>query len=357
MARITGKPRREKRRVHTPHNPFVSSLVALAIFSACSAPCIAQQISPNTQNLGELVSNVPNAHAAPDVTGTFRNSELTVVPPDFAELKLAPGFLVALDVLDDPDFEGSFRVDQQGDLALPILGNVHVGGETASEARVQIQQRLVHDGILKSPQVNLTVVEYTAPEVTIIGEVNAPGRYPLLAPRSLTDVLALAGGLTITAGDQIRITHAAANAKTEQIHFSKATSPEAVQDTIVHPGDTVQVLRAGVVYVLGAVGRPGGYVMREDGAMTVLEAISDANGTILSASVGKIYVLRQEPGGAAIRIELPLDKMQRGKFADMQLHPTDIVYVPNSKVKTALTSSQAILASATSASIYATAVY
>ena len=342
------------------HRPNVSSfvmIVILAAFGACSTQSRAQQMPANAQTVGGLVSNAPVSRPGSGATGTFRSSELTVVPPDFADLKLAPGFLVSLDVLDDPDFAGSFRVDQQGDLALPILGSLHVSGETASEARVQIQQRLVNDGILKSPQVNLTVMEYTAPEVTIIGEVNAPGRYPLLAPRSLTDVLALAGGLTVAAGDEIRVTHPGANAKTDEIHFSKATSPGVAEDMIVHPGDTVQVMRTGIVYVLGAVNRPGGYIMREDGTMTVLQAISSANGTVLSASVGKIFVLHREPGGTAIRIELPLGRMQRGKFADMQLHSADIVYVPNSKVKSALTSSQSILASATSATIYATAVY
>jgi polysaccharide biosynthesis/export protein len=343
--------------VRNTYKPIVFSTVILAIAGACSAHSLAQQLTPNAQNLSDLVSNVPNSRPGSGVTGTFRNSELTVVPPDFAELKLAPGFLLALDVLDDTDFEGSFRVDQQGDLALPILGNVHVGGETASEARVQIEQRLVHDGILKNPQVNLTVVEYTAPEVTIIGEVTAPGRYPLLAPRSLTDVLALAGGLTITAGDEIRVTHAGANAKTDQIRFSKATSPGAVQDTIVHPGDTVQVMRAGIVYVLGAVNKPGGYVMEEDGTLTVLQALSLANGTTISASVGTIYLLRRDADGSSVRLELPLNKMQRGKTADLRLRATDILYVPNSKLKTAFTSTQGILAAATSASIYATAVY
>lgn len=344
--------------MHSAHRPIVSSMVTIAIlaaFGACSSR--AQQIPGNAQTMGGLASNPQGSRSSSGVSGTFRSSELTEVPPDFAELKLAPGFLVSLDVLDDPDFAGSFRVDQQGDLALPILGSLHVSGETASEARVQIQQRLVNDGILKSPQVNLTVVEYTAPEVTIIGEVNSPGRYPLLAPRSLTDVLALAGGLTVAAGNEIRVTHAGANAKTDEVHFSKATSPGVVQDTIVHSGDTVQVMRAGIVYVLGAVGRPGGYVMREDGSMSILQAISEADGTIPSASVGKIYLLRQEPAGSAIRIELPLSKMQRGKFADMQLHPADIVYVPNSKVKSVFTSSQGILTAATSATIYATAVY
>ena len=317
-----------------------------------------QQMPPGFQNLNGLPPNLANNNRIPPNAGEiFRNNGLTVVPPDFASLKLAPGFLVTLSVLDDEDFDGDFRIDQQGDLALPILGSIHVGGETASEAREQIRQRLLKDGILTSPQVNLTVVEYSAPEVTILGEVTMPGRYPLLAPRNLTDVLALAGGLTIAAGNEIQISHAAETSQPEVVHFSKATSVKVVQDTIVQPGDTVQVKRAGIVYVLGAVTKPGGYVMQEDGTLTVLEAISVADGTTLAASVGTIYLLRRNEDGTAIKVELPLDKMQRGKSADMQLHPTDILYVPNSKIKSAFVNTQGVLAAATSASIYATAVY
>jgi polysaccharide biosynthesis/export protein len=344
--------------MHMAHKSTHFLLVMLVLSTGFSERSFAQQMPSGSQSVNQLPSNLPNSNRLPStVSNTLRNPELTVVPPDFADLKLAPGFLVTLDVLDDPDFDGDFRVDQQGDLALPILGSIHVGGQTATQARELIQQRLLKEGILTSPQVNLTVVEYAATEVTILGEVTAPGRYPLLAPRSLTDVLALAGGLTVAAGDEIQISHTGTAGQLETIHFSKATSARVARDTIVQPGDTVQVKRAGIVYVLGAVTKPGGYVMEEDGTLTVLEAISLADGTTLSASVGTIYLLRRDADGSAVRIELPLSKMQRGKRGDMQLHATDVVYVPNSKLKSAFINTQGILASATSASIYATAVY
>ncbi len=343
--------------MHTAHRSiqcFVGILLLSAGFSSIGA---AQIGAVNPQGLNQIPANFPNNRPLPSSLGGARSNELTVVPPDFAELKLAPGFLLSLNVLDDPDFDGEFRIDQQGDLALPVIGILHVGGETASEARTQIRQTLLKDEILIDPQVNLTVVEYTAPEVTILGEVNVPGRYPLLGPRSLTDVLGLAGGLTVAAGNEIQISHADKTEKTDQIHFSRATNAKSVEDTIVHPGDTIQVKRAGIVYVLGAVNKPGGYVMEEDGTLTVLQAVSLANGTTLSASVGTIDLLRRDADGTSVRIELPLGKMQRGKAADIQLHATDIVYVPNSKFKSTLTSTQGILAAATSASIYAVAVY
>jgi len=336
----------------TAHKPLRTSLAIAAVLLALGAVSSAQVMPPSAQGQGPLSRRNMPANENP-----ARSPALTVVPPDFASLKLASGFLVRVNVLDDPDFDGDFRVDQQGDLALPNLGVLHVAGETATEARDQIQQKLQSEQILKNPQVNLAIVEYAALEVTLIGEVASPGRYPLLAPRSLTDVLALGGGLTASAGNEIQIAHEAKDAELTVLHYSKATASKVVQDAIVRPGDTVQVKRAGIVYVLGAVNRPGGYVMQEDGTLTVLEAISVANGTTLPASVGTIYLLRRNADGSAVKMELPLGKMQRGKRADLQLQATDVLYVPVSKIKSALINSQGILAAATSASIYATAVY
>jgi polysaccharide export outer membrane protein len=280
-----------------------------------------------------------------------------MVPADFAKLKLAPGFLLSLNVLDDPDFAGAFRIDEQGDIALPVLGTLHVAGETISEARVQIQKRLLDDKVLRDPQVNLSVLEYSSPEVTIIGEVASPGKYPLLAPRKLVDVVAIAGGTTLLAGNEVQITRGSADAEPVLVHFSKATNPRAVEDVLVYPGDTVQVKRAGIVYVLGAVARPGGYVMQEEGTLTLLQAISLANGTTLPASTGTIYLLHRNADGAEVDIGLPLDKISHGKTADIQLHATDVLYVPTSKIKSTLINGASILAAATSATIYATAIY
>jgi polysaccharide export outer membrane protein len=339
------------------HRSLIASLAAAALLPALCENIAAQQMTPPSQSQNGFPAGSTARNAAPTSADALRGSQLTVVPPGFADLKLAPGFLVSLSVLDDPDFNGDFRIDQNGDLTIPVLGAVHVAGESASDARNQIQQRLQSGQILKDPQVTLTVIQYAALEVTIIGEVAAPGRYPLLAPESLTDVIALAGGLTVASGNEIQITHSGKDTESTVVHYSKATASKAVQDTIIQPGDTVQIKRAGIVYVLGAVNRAGGYVMQEDGTLTALEAISIANGTTLPASVGTIYLLRRNADGSAIKIELPLSKMQRGKSADMQLQAADILYVPVSKIKETFLNTQGILTAATSATIYATAVY
>jgi polysaccharide export outer membrane protein len=287
----------------------------------------------------------------------MRSSGLAMVPADFAQLKLAPGFLLSLNVLDDPDYSGAFRVDEQGNIALPVLGTLHVAGETVSEARAQIKRSLLEDKILKNPQVDLLTLEYSAQEVTIIGEVASPGKYPLLIPRKLVDVLALAGGTTIAAGDEVQITRSTVDTEQVMVKFSKATNPKSVEDILVHPGDIVQVKRAGIVYVLGAVTRPGGFVMQEEGHLTVLQAIALANGTTLPASTGTIYLLHRNTDGTEVIIELPLRRISRGMAADVKLHATDVLYVPTSKIKSTFINGAGILAATASASIYAAVIY
>jgi polysaccharide biosynthesis/export protein len=341
--------------IHSFRRAGIAITALLIAFMEAGVAQVNMQQMPVPSNGG--TSSTTMSGNRPSLAAAASSSALALVPEDFAKMRLAPGFTLSLNVLDDPDFVGVFRIDQQGNIVLPILGTMHLAGETVSAARGQIQKSLLDNQILNDPQVNLMVLEYTAPEVTIIGEVATPGRFPLLVPHKLVDVLALAGGTTVTAGNEIQITRGGADADPVIVHYSKATDPSAIADILVRPGDIVQVRRAGIVYVLGAVTRPGGYVMQEDGTLTVLQAISLANGTSLPASVRKIYLLRRNTDGTRATIVVPLDKMSHGKRADVQLRATDVLYVPVSKVKAVLLNSQGIVASAASATIYATAVY
>ena len=318
------------------------------------------QAQMNGQQEPSVLAEKPSAAAADRYRLNDANavaSGLKVVPEDFAALKLAPGFLVGLRVLDDSDFTGQFRIDQSGDIMVPVLGTIHIGEKNVAEAREQIKMLLLNGQILKDPQVTLTILEYTPPAVTLIGEVTAPGQYPLLVPRNIVDVLSLAGCPTALAGNEVQITPGGPDAKPVVVKYSKGSDPKKFADVLVHPGDIVQVQRAGVVYVLGAVNRPGGYVMQEEGTLNVLQAISLANGTALAASTKRIYLIRRNPDGTAVDMELAYQKISQGKASDIQLRATDVLFVPTSGMKSILTNSQAVLASAASASIYAAVIY
>jgi polysaccharide export outer membrane protein len=337
------------------HRNLLILLVASVVLFPFADTAVAQ-IDLQQKALVQQQS-APASRSLSDVAAGKHSGSLTMVPEDFAQLKLAPGFLVSLRVLDDPDFVGDFRIDLQGNLTLPILGTVHVAGETTPEAMLQIRKRLIDSQILKDPQVNLDVLEYAAPEVIIMGEVVSPGHYPLLVPRRLVDVLALAGGTTFLAGNEVQITPSKGDSGSILVRYSKATDSKDVEGTIVHPGDTVQVRRAGIVYVLGAVLRPGGYVMQENGTLNALQAISLASGTTLPASMSTIHILRRNQDGTEVDIALPYGKIVHGKVSDVQLHAADILYVPTSRIKSTFINGQSLMASAASATIYGVMVH
>jgi polysaccharide export outer membrane protein len=344
------------KRIQMMRKNLHALLVMAAALILFGSPGVAQMGGlPGVGQAGGSPHGAASSSASSNNAGG--NSVLGTVPADFAKLRLAPGFQMGLNVLDDPDFTGSFRIDEQGNIALPIVGTIHIAGETTSEARIQIRNILLEKKILKDPQVELAVLEYAAPEVTIIGEVANPGKHPLLAPHKLVDVLALAGGTTITAGNEVLITRGIAGGEPVLVHYSKATDPKTVESVIVYPGDTVQVKRAGIVYVLGAVNRPGGFVMQEEGTLSVLQAISLASGTTVLASTKTVYLLRRNPDGSVVYVALPLKKMTRGKSSDVQLHATDILYVPTSTTKLIYSNLQGIINSAAAVGIYAAAGY
>ena len=342
--------------VTAAHNHILSATLIAMLAASLSARASAQV---------DMQQKVTAAQAAnPSMRGDANAGSMlhqglgpAMVPEHFAQLKLAQGFLLSLNVLDDSDFTGSFRVDEAGNIVLPELGAIHVAGKTVPEAREAIAKDLLGQGILKDPEVELNVVEYTAPQVTILGAVASPGVFPLLAPEGLADVLALAGDTTILAGDRIEITAPNGVGEPRTVRYSRGMDTKLLNSAIIQPGATIQVEHAGVIYVLGGVNRPGGYVMQENGNLSVLQAISIAGGTGMTASIKSIYVMRRNNDNTTVWLELPYRKMTEGKVADVQLRKNDVLFVPTSRIKSTVMNSQSILAGMASASIYAGVLY
>ncbi len=336
-----------------------ASFILLAVVSLGASVASAQIIRGQSDSGGLIppanVGNTPNdGRIDPSLQKQRLTSSTSIAPEDLASLVLAPGFLLNIDILDEPDITGSFRVDNAGNLMLPIVGPFHVAGQTVSEAKQGLQKKLLEDKLLLDPQVTINVVEYSAPQVTILGQVSNPGRYPLLAPHNLIDVLALAGGPTITAGNEVKITRASnPKADPELVHYSRETDRNAVNDVIVNPGDTVQVQMAGIVYVLGAVNKPGGYVMQEGGTLSVLQALSLANGANINFAGGTVHIVRSNSDGSTVDIPVSMKHLYGGETGPVLLQAKDIVYVPTNRAKMMFTNVQGLLAAAASASIYA----
>lgn len=339
------------------HNPMVrpqrsfvqaaaSALVVAGFALACHSAASAQNTQPNSAPAGSTtaprVQNNPTAQ-----------SPLMTVPEDFASLTVAPGFLLNIMVYDEPDLSARVRVDKEGNISLPFVKTVHVGGDTVAQAKQRIEEKFRGDGILKNPQITIDVEQFATTSVTVMGEVQNPGKVELLAPHSLLDVIGMTGGETTLAGNEVELKRPVdGGMQSSTYHYSRGDDGSAIRGVMVSPGDTVIVKRAGVVYVLGGVNQPGGYTMQENGELNVAQAISLAKGLVLQAKVNGLRVVQHDEKGNPIEIPVSYNKIMDGKEKPLQLASGDIVYVPISKTKAILSSTTTLIGQTASATIY-----
>ena len=274
-------------------------------------------------------------------------------PEGLERLKIAPGFLLQMEVYSTPEMSTELRVDEQGDVSVPLVGSVHLAGETVPEAQKTIAKALVDKEILKAPQVTLNLRQFAARNISVLGEVHSPGRIQLLAPEPLGDVLALVGGETIAAGNDIEIQHREATGAmaARHVNYVQGKDQTALHSELIEPGDTVLVHRAGIVYVVGAVNKPGGYLMVNGGSINVVQAIALAGGTTLQASAKWAVIVRKQ-GSGLVQFKVPLNKIQKGEASPVQLEWNDAVYVPTSTWKSVLINGSAIVGAAASAVVF-----
>jgi polysaccharide export outer membrane protein len=275
---------------------------------------------------------------------------ITVVPQDFAKVKLSPGVLLKFGVYDAPEMDSTLRVTADGKINVPLVGQLDVAGMTVNEVRARIKDALVAGEFFKDPQVNVDILQVASGYITIFGEVQSPGKFQLLAPVSLPEALALAGGETTEASTAIQVQHSGGG-DVENVHYDKELNNDSKSDVTIAPGDSITVHRAGIIYVLGAVHRPGGYLMLNRGSLDLLEALSLAGGTMLEASTGSIRVLHRD-GDRLVEVTVKLDSMTDGKTFSPALKDKDIVYVPTSKMKSVLVNGAAIIGASVGALVY-----
>lgn len=340
---------------HTSCQAFMVSLtLGGLLYASHGLPLTAQQtsVAPNANGGNTTFSSADETQAKPSVA--MSNPQLSMIPDDFSSLRLTPGALLGLVVYNAPEFTTQVRVDDKGDINIPLLGTLHVAGKSVTEVQQQIEEGFRTGQILTNPQVTLNVLQYAGSNVAVLGEVRSPGRFQMLAPHNLADVIAMAGGETNLAGSDIQVQGPGKEgSNTRSYHDVRGEDDHQLQDAMVYPGDTVKVLRSGVVYVLGGVFRPGGYVMQEYGTLNVAQAVSLAQGTLLQAKIGGIRVIRHNPDGTLKEIPIPYKGIMEGKDAPLQLEAQDIVYVPISKVKSVFTAGSTIVGQTGAATIYA----
>lgn len=282
---------------------------------------------------------------------------------------LGPGDQVSLVIpaLTDDFTDKTFRIDANGELALPVVGTIHAGGRTIEVVQNDIKTHL--GSILQSPDVVLNVTEFVSQPVSVLGAVMQPGIRQLQGRKTLFEVLSLSGGLRPDAGTTVEITRAmnmspllVPNAMTSTTgQFSVATLKlknvmnASAENIVVMPGDTVFVPKADVVYAVGSVTKPGGYTIGEDGFLSALQMVSLAGGVERTAATDKAKILRLVPGTSASRKEIAINikRLMAGKIPDIPLQANDILFVPNSGAKSAgFRTIEAIVTAATGLAIY-----
>jgi polysaccharide export outer membrane protein len=249
------------------------------------------------------------------------------------------------------DFDRQVRVSDAGEISLPLLGTVKVAGITIQQAEQLVARQLEDKRFFNNPQVSILSREYATQGISVLGEVQKPGIYPLIGMRTLFDAISAAGGTTEGAGDSVTITHRNHPATPESVPLSYVAEPSVHSNVHLLPGDTVVVSKAGMVYVIGDVHKPSGIVMHNS-RLTALEAVAMAEGTNPTAALDRAKLIRKTPAGLR-EIPLPLKKLLSAKAPDWPLQPDDILFVPSSAAKSASRRGlEAIIEAATGAAIY-----
>jgi polysaccharide export outer membrane protein len=254
-----------------------------------------------------------------------------------ADYRVGPGDVLEVEVYDDPDLSGLVTVQHGGEISFPLLGEIDVNGLTAREVRETLTRLLAKD-YLVDPQVAVRVKEHRSQWITLVGEVQRPGKYFLQGSKSLLELLTEAGGFTPQASGEVLVSRQSGaetpvdgeNGGGEPVRvFLSPEQPPSQQKAALSlqlgNGDIVTATSTQFFYVSGEVKSPGSYPITP--GLTVLKAVSVAGGLTKFGSKGKVEILRKASRGEAKRIKVDLDDIESGKKPDVPLEAEDIIKV------------------------------
>ena len=356
---------------------LAAGLILLMVLASTAS--FGQAPTPNTQGLPSGVVKLPqdapagiapNAKDAPPVWNSVAPAnamglpEPTVRPAGMAmALPIAAGDFLDVSEFHTPEFHSSVRVAADGSVVLPLVGQVALQGLSEQQAAKAIEKAFVDGGMLLHPQVSVLVTNAVGQDVSVMGEVARPGVYPYTVHHRLLDLISAASGLSPNAGRLVSVFHRQDEHTGHAVVLDPTgtalggTDGKADHNPELEPGDTVLVSRAGLVYVIGDVIRPGGFAVDPVQGLTVVQALSLAWGATPNASVSKAILIRDQAGGRTLTT-LNLRRMIRGQDPDQPVRDRDILFVPDSTAKNLLNKSlESAIQSAIGVSIYAGLVY
>jgi polysaccharide export outer membrane protein len=267
---------------------------------------------------------------------------------------LGPQDGISIHVVDLPEADsktlGVIHIDRQGNIHLPLAGRIHAAGLTTEQLESEIAERL--SGIMNSPEVSVSVAEFRSHPVSVLGAVRNPGVYQVTGRKTLFEVLSLAGGLNQDASNTINITRQISagplplpTSTTDpggkfyvgELNVRKVMEAKNPEDNIdVLPNDVITVPKTDLVYVVGAVHHAGGFPLSEKEHISVLQAVSLAEGLETVAGAKSARILRQEsPGAERKELRVNVKDILDGRASDVSLQANDILFIPTSVAKSA----------------------
>jgi polysaccharide biosynthesis/export protein len=345
-----------------------SQLAAALMLAAAAFYSSAQAPTPSTSGLPTGVvklpptkdtKNYPNPKEAPPVWNALGSDAAASAAGSAGALAgpIAPGELLEIVEYHTPEFHSTVRVSAAGTVTLPMIGDIRLAGLDEAAAARAIDDALVAQGMLLHPKVTVLVTAYVGRDVTVLGEVARPGVYPYGAHHRLLDLISAASGLNVTAGGLVNITHRDQPETPQMVTLDFNQSGSDQQNPELLPGDLVHVSRAGLVYVVGDVNRPGGFTLDPAQRTTVLQALSLAWGPSQNASLSKALLIHAKDDGRTVTT-LDLKRMLHGQDPDLPVGERDILFVPDSMAKNLWNRTmESVVQSAAGVSIYAGMVY
>jgi polysaccharide export outer membrane protein len=306
------------RKAWAGYRPGVGILIALLLVMPLA--CIGQAMT------------APPSPAIASASSLTRTSAGTT---GLTDEPIYPGELVNVDVFQAPDLSTSSRVSQSGDIAMPYLGIIHVAGLNSATASDLITKGLKDSNQMRDPRVMVTV-DSTSTGITILGEVKSPGVFSPPGKHLLSDMLAMAGGLTTSTGRVIEISSEAAPEQKTLIAWDPTLHNTSALDRFVYPGQRILVKPCGLIYVGGNVARPGAYPICGSQQMKVSQAIALAGGLLAATYQSHTILVRPQPDGSRVVLHLDLAKVLRSRQADPAVQDDDIIFAPPSGLKLAL---------------------
>lgn len=306
----------------------------LAQDGAARSPSGSVPPLPAEQSISQsALAGSPGNSASARSDASNSSDSNVIAAQNSARQKLSSGDLIEVSVYNVPELSTKARVGNSGDIYLPLIDYVHVADLTAEEAQTLIQKRLEDGGFVRNAHVTIFVDESSSQGVTILGEVNKPGIYPVVGDRKLYDLISAAGGFTPSAGRRVSIIRQHSEAEPITINLPRNLADDLQDNAEILPGDTITVPRAPIIYVVGDVGRPAGLLV-DNGSLTVLQAVALAGGTNHTAKMSGVRIIRKGPGGMT-ETKVPLKKMLEAKAPDVNLQADDILFVPLSGARVA----------------------